>query len=212
MEGDYRTPAHMGEAALEEKRSRFLAMAVPVTTEEEAAASLEMRRKAHRDARHHVYAYCLRGGARRYSDDGEPQGTGGMPLLDILTKEGVTDCLLVVTRYFGGILLGTGGLSRAYSQSGKRALQAAGIVTMHRFDRVEITCDYARYGRVAALVAENDGCAEKTDFTDWVRVVARLPHERTQQLQDQLTEWGAGQLPLERLGSLYAPLANDDAN
>ena len=120
-------PAGEGASEYMEKKSRFLGLITPVTTEAEARARLEAVKKQEYDARHNCWAYILHSGQKRYSDDGEPQGTAGQPILNVLEREGVQDVLCVVTRYFGGILLGAGGLCRAYTKAAKDALDDAGI-------------------------------------------------------------------------------------
>ncbi|MEG2420250.1 MAG: YigZ family protein, partial [Oscillospiraceae bacterium] len=127
---EYRIPAGRGEAEFVEKRSRFLGHVAAVSSEEEARRFIDEMKKTYHDARHNCWCYRILDGAERYSDDGEPQGTAGIPLLEIFQREGVTNVVCVVTRYFGGILLGAGGLLRAYSRSGKDALDGAGIATM----------------------------------------------------------------------------------
>ncbi|MBQ2092919.1 MAG: YigZ family protein, partial [Clostridia bacterium] len=174
----YLTIENAAQDEFTEKRSRFIGYAKPVTTEAEATAFIEEIRKKHWDAKHNVYAYVLReGNAQRYSDDGEPQGTAGVPTLDVLKKQGVTDCVVVVTRYFGGILLGGGGLVRAYSHAASIALQAAGIVEMRSFTSCETMLDYNLYGRLPALIAELSGKVTDTDFADAVRVKFLIPEE-----------------------------------
>ena len=139
---EYYIPAGPGEAEFVEKRSRFIGHALPVTTEEEALAFIAEMKSKYWDASHNVYAYIVReGGIMRYSDDGEPQGTAGIPCLDVLLKEGVTDLCVVATRYFGGILLGGGGLVRAYSHTAKIALDAGQVVTMQLCAIAEAKCD-----------------------------------------------------------------------
>ena len=141
-EGSYLTLGGQGEIEYVERRSRFLAHARPVTTEEEALAFLEQIRSKYWDASHNVYAYSLREGQiRRFSDDGEPQGTSGMPTLEVLTKSGITDAIIVVTRYFGGVLLGAGGLVRAYSHAARMAVDAAEVLTMRPCTVGELRCD-----------------------------------------------------------------------
>ena len=133
---DYRTIAGRSTAEVEEKHSRFIAVAAFADSEEKALAVLEEVRAAHRTARHNVYAYVLREGSRtRYSDDGEPAKTAGLPVLDAIRHAGLTDCIVVVTRYFGGILLGAGGLVRAYSHTCALALDAARVCQMHPTER-----------------------------------------------------------------------------
>ena len=144
----YQTIAHEAAQEFVERRSRFIGYAKPVRTEEEALAFLEEIRTRHWDATHNVFAYSLRqGNLRRYSDDGEPQGTAGVPVLDVLQKSGVTDAVLVVTRYFGGVLLGAGGLVRAYSHAASLALQAGEVITMQLCKTARVMCDYNQIGR-----------------------------------------------------------------
>jgi uncharacterized YigZ family protein len=144
----YRTVAGVAETEFVEKRSRFISAAACVSTEEEAMAFVRARRELYRDAGHTVYAYLLRNGRQRYSDDGEPQGTGGIPALDVLKRSGLVDIAVAVTRYFGGILLGAGGLTRAYSRGAADAVAAAAIIEYALCAVVEVLCDYNQYGRI----------------------------------------------------------------
>ena len=146
---EYFVPTGASETELVEKRSRFLGHVWPVESEEEARARIEEIRKKHYDARHHCWCYRIReGGVERYSDDGEPQGTAGQPMLNVFQREGVTNVCCVVTRYFGGILLGAGGLVRAYTQSAKDALDAAGISVVRRWVEVAVPCPYSFFERL----------------------------------------------------------------
>ena len=143
----YKTLGHYAAEEYIVKKSRFIGYAKPVKTEKEALDFIAEISKKHWDATHNVYAYSLReGGIKRYSDDGEPQGTAGMPVLNVLTQEEVTDCVVVVTRYFGGILLGGGGLVRAYTHSAKIGVDAAEIITLVPWSVCTIQCDYTFYG------------------------------------------------------------------
>ena len=146
MEKSYGTVLQEAEASFVEKRSRFIGRCRPVATEEEAQDFIAGVRKRHWDAAHNVWAYVLRDGAMRYSDDGEPQGTAGQPALNVLLKRELTDCAVVITRYFGGILLGAGGLTRAYAQGAAQAVQAAGEADMRPCLRGDIRCSYTQYG------------------------------------------------------------------
>lgn len=202
----YCTVAREATDEFTEKRSRFIGAIRPVTTEEDAQAFIREISKAHWDAKHNVYAYILGdGGVCRFSDDGEPQGTAGIPVLDVLRKEGLTDCAVVVTRYFGGILLGGGGLVRAYSHAAKLAVDAAGIVEMRPCLRGTVACDYAQYGWVPALIASCGGSVEDSTFTDAVTVAFSLPVERQGELQAALTERSAGQLTLTVRERVFLP-------
>ena len=139
----YRVPWQQALSEYEEKKSRFIGQIFPVSEAEDASHLIKETQKKYWDATHNVYAYNLRNGVMRYSDDGEPQGTAGMPTLDILRKEQVYDVLCIVTRYFGGTLLGAGGLVRAYSKAAKLALETAGIAVMRSFASARIECPYS---------------------------------------------------------------------
>ena len=149
---DYRTIRGTATGEYEEKKSRFIAQLSFADSEEKAVAFLEQVRAANRTARHNVYAYRLREGNReRYSDDGEPAKTAGTPALEVLQHSGLTDLIVVITRYFGGVLLGTGGLVRAYTTATARALEAAEVVTVRSVVELEVTVDYSLYERAALL-------------------------------------------------------------
>ncbi len=191
----YRTIAKAATAEFVDRRSRFIGQIKPVTSEEEATAFIESVRKQYWDARHHVPAYILRtGDIRRFSDDGEPQGTAGMPVLDVLQKQNLTDCVIVVTRYFGGILLGGGGLVRAYSHTAALAAEAAGITEMRPALLQEIHCSYTQYGWLAALVEAGGGTVTDTQYTDAVTVQFLLDADKQSAFEKQLTERSAGSL------------------
>ncbi|MBR3290519.1 MAG: YigZ family protein, partial [Clostridia bacterium] len=156
------------------------------------------------DARHTVYAYVLRDGqTRRYSDDGEPQGTAGLPVLEVLERRGLTDCLITVTRYFGGILLGTGGLTRAYSHAAALAVDAAQPVWMRRCVRVRIRCDYAAYGWLLPLLSAH-GQVCGSDFAEEVALEAVIPQDAFPSVERAMTEQSAGRLKPEVLGETMA--------
>lgn len=149
MKKEYKTIKNTAQAELIEKRSRFIATIKPVRTEEEALSLIEAARAKYHDASHNVYAYIISdNNICRYSDDGEPSGTAGIPVLDVLRKEGLTDVAVVVTRYFGGILLGGGGLVRAYGSSAKLGVDAGIVITKILCDVVKITTDYQTFGKV----------------------------------------------------------------
>ena len=155
---EYKTVKQEASDDFVERRSRFIGHALPVKSEEEAVAFINRMKTEYWDADHNVYAYILRDGQiRRYSDDGEPQGTAGIPVLDVIQKSGLVDVVVVVTRYFGGILLGAGGLVRAYSHGASLALSAAQPLTMRMFELAELVCDYNQYGRVSSLIPECGG-------------------------------------------------------
>ena len=161
----YLVPGEYGEAELVEKRSRFIGQVWRVETEEEARERVEQVRKKYHDARHHCWCYLLReGGVLRYSDDGEPQGTAGQPMLNVFQKEGVANAVCVVTRYFGGILLGAGGLTRAYGSTAKLALDGAGLCRMRLWASLLVSCPYGLYERMRLLVEKSGGAVENADF------------------------------------------------
>ena len=202
----YRTVAAEAADEFTEKRSRFIGYIRPVQTEEQALEFIRTRSKEHWDARHNVYAYVLEGGNLcRYSDDGEPPGTAGIPVLEVLRKNGLTDCAVVVTRYFGGILLGGGGLVRAYSHAARLAVDAAGIVEMRRCLQLEVRCDYAQYGFLPALLAAENARITDTRYDDGVTVQFTLEANRRGALAAALTERSAGRLTLTALGEIFAP-------
>lgn len=192
-----------GFATLTEKRSEFLAYAKPVTTEAEAMAFVEQIRKKYPDARHTVFAYFLSNGGMRYSDDGEPQGSAGMPVLDIIRKGGFTDAVITVTRYFGGILLGTGGLVRAYSGAAKLAVTEAGIVELIPYDLVRFSVDYSMYQRVLYELKNYMATEENTDFGAEVTLTLSLPVEYTRPLQERLITLTNGKVSGEVVGSRF---------
>ena len=174
----YFTVAAPAEAEVIEKRSRFIAAVKPVQTEAEALQFLSERRQAHWDATHNVYAYILReNNLMRYSDDGEPSGTAGLPVLDMLKKEGLTDLIVVVTRYFGGTLLGTGGLVHTYSRSAKAGVEAAGRLEMRLCREVNLTCAYQWLGKVQNELSKWDLQQGETAFAEEVTLPVYLPAE-----------------------------------
>ncbi len=195
METSYKTVKGEASAEYVDRRSRFIGTVRPVTSEQEALDFIAAKKKEYWDARHNVYAYVLReGGISRFSDDNEPQGTAGVPTLEVLQKQGVTDCVVVVTRYFGGILLGTGGLVRAYSQSAALALEAAGIIERRLCAFGEIVCDYAQYGWLGSLIPESGGKVDDAVFADGVTVSLHLPMEAVEPFCARLTDRSCGTL------------------
>ncbi len=195
MEQSYVTVQKQASAEYTESRSRFIGTVYPVKTEAEAQERIAALKKQYWDAKHNVYAYVLREERiSRSTDDGEPQGTAGAPILEVLQKQGVTDCLVVITRYFGGILLGTGGLVRAYSKTAALALAAAGLKRRRLCAEGTVRCDYAAYGRVQPLLLEYDGVVDDTVFDEGVTLHCHLPLEQEFPFQKQLTEISAGRL------------------
>jgi len=192
---EYRTIKEFNSDEYIVKRSRFIGYAKPVKTVEEANNFIAEIKSKHWDATHNVYAYVLREGrVKRYSDDGEPQGTAGVPVLDVIEKEGLVDTCVVVTRYFGGILLGGGGLVRAYSHSAKIGIDSAKIITMALCVDMEIECDYTFYGKLGAFLASEGAVILDTQFTDNVKVVFRIKNENKDILNAKLTELSNGRV------------------
>lgn len=187
------------------KRSRFIGYATPVTTEREALDFIERISKKHWDAKHNVYAYSLReGGIKRYSDDGEPQGTAGMPVLNVLLQEDITDCAVVVTRYFGGILLGGGGLVRAYSHTAKLGVDAAKIITLSKRTVCKINCDYTYYGKIETLIRDSGGVILDTVFEENVRIEYRIDKGTEDAFSEKLRDLTNGKTAFEIIGEVIA--------
>ena len=190
---EYYIPTGRGEAELVEKRSRFIGQVWRVDSEAEARARIEEVRRQHYDARHHCWCYRIReGGVERYSDDGEPQGTAGQPMLNVFQREEITDVVCVVTRYFGGILLGAGGLVRAYSRSAKDALDAAGVSVVRRWVAMEVPCTYGQFEEVRREVFHFGGVVENVDYGADVLMSVLIPEERAAQFAAHLLDASAG--------------------
>ena len=203
---DYRTIQGESLAEIEEKRSRFIARAAFADSEEKALAVLAAVRAEHRTARHNVYAYMLREGSRtRYSDDGEPAKTAGLSVLEAIRHAGVTDCIVVVTRYFGGTLLGTGGLVRAYTESASQALAAAKIVTVRSCVRGSVTVDYSLYEQAARLLEAAGARMEEPEFAAAVTLRFVLPQGEEQPLLPKFRELSRGAAELEISRPFYTP-------
>ena len=204
---EYLVPTKDADAEFIERRSRFIGHIFRTETEQEALARLKQMREKYWDATHNVPAYIIRNGnICRFSDDGEPQGTAGMPALNVLQKEELTDCVLVVTRYFGGILLGGGGLVRAYSHAAKIAVDAGGIVTRAECSIVKIRCDYTFYGRLASLIPEQGGIVEDTAFEDAVTVKMRIPQELEPAFEARLVDLSNGTCRGEIIDTVFADI------
>ena len=199
----YLTCAKAAQAEYVEKKSRFIGMVFPVQTEDEARAIIEKTRKQHYDARHCCFCYIIKNGPVRYSDDGEPQGAAGQPMLSVFEHGHIENVLCVVVRYFGGVLLGTGGLVRAYSKAARDALDAAGIAQYRAWDRVDVWTPYAFYDRVKLELAAQGGVIEDTEYGADILLHAMLPQENTAACTDALRELTAGRVKPEHTGSIY---------
>ena len=199
----YRTIAQPVSATYIEKKSEFIAQLQPVQTAEEAIAFLDSVRRTHRKARHNVYAYLVREqNTSRYSDDGEPQGTAGMPVLDVLQKNHLTDVCCVVTRYFGGILLGGGGLVRAYSHSTAMAVEAASILEMRRCIPLTLTMDYTMYGKVSYCLPQFEVIQTDSSFDTMVTLSILVQEPQALALQEHLIDLSNGTIQIQ-VGEVY---------
>ena len=203
---EYFIPAGAGEAEFVEKRSSFLGHVRYVETEDEAKAFVAEMKKKFYDARHNCWCYIIKDGAVRYSDDGEPQGTAGIPMLEVLKHEGVTNVVCVVTRYFGGVLLGTGGLLRAYTKSAKDALNAAGICVVRRWVKAEIACSYAMLERLKTECTAIGGVVADIEYSADVCLKLLLPEDKADAFSQRTADVTAGASELEITGEEFKPV------
>jgi uncharacterized YigZ family protein len=200
---EYLEPTQYGEAEFVEKKSRFIGRIWPVATEAEALVRIEEMRKQHYDATHNVWAYIIKDGPVRFSDDGEPGGTAGMPTLQVLQKEGLNNVVCVVTRYFGGILLGAGGLVRAYTHGAKIAVDAAGKSMKRVWSVLYVPCPYNLYERVKLEVSAFGGMLRDTQFGAEVEMEILVPLAQAHPFLDRLTDLSAGTLEGMEIGQEY---------
>lgn len=207
----YIVPFETAESEFTEKRSRFISHIWRVETEEEARARIEEMKKKYYDARHNCWCYLLHDGPVRYSDDGEPQGTAGQPMLNVFQREEVTNVCCVVTRYFGGILLGAGGLTRAYAKGAKDALDAAGICRMSLWTEWEIPCTYPLFERMKLTVESCGGVVRDAEYGADIVLRAAFPSGGAEQFASRLTELSAGQLAMTAAGESFLPGPRDAA-
>lgn len=210
---EYRTIAAEGTGEYSKERSRFLARAFPVHSQEEADAALALSRRQHFDARHHCYAWIIGTGdgpaAERASDDGEPSGTAGKPMLTLLRSAELTDSMVLVVRYFGGTLLGTGGLVRAYTAAAREALRAAKLVRLGVCDLLRLTMDYPLYDPVLAYAAGAGLTVSDVVYTERVSLRLRVPETQTQQRIRELTQLCLGRIEILPEGSGVFEIDND---
>ena len=203
---EYLVPFAEAESEFTEKRSRFISHVWRVESEAEARARIEETKKRYYDARHNCWCYLLKeGGVVRYSDDGEPQGTAGQPMLNVFQRENVTNVVCVVTRYFGGILLGAGGLTRAYSRSARDALAAAGAAEMGLWATADIPCPYALFERVRGEVTALGGTVDEAEYGADIRLRVSLPAQTAETLRARLTELSAGGIAMTVTAEEYRP-------
>ena len=200
----YLVPAGYGSGEYDEKRSRFLGQVWPVETEAEALAHIAAVKKEHYDARHTCFAYIVReGGIVRYGDDGEPQGTAGQPILAVLNGAALQNVCCTVTRYFGGVLLGTGGLVRAYTAAAKAALEAAGISQMAKWQSLTLRCAYNRFDRVKRLLEEQEAVTENIDYGADIVISALVREDAADAFAAALRELSAGSITAEQTGERF---------
>lgn len=187
-----------------EKKSRFIGYAKPVSTEEEALEFIDKIKKLNREASHNVSAYILReGGLKRFSDDGEPQGKAGIPVLDAMEKNKIVDAVIVATRYFGGTMLGGGGLIRAYSHTASIAIAAAEKILMKECSLMELSCDYNQYGKVGSVIPENGGIIDDTEFLENVNLKFHISPEDIKPLEKALADATNGQVSVVETGKKF---------
>ena len=204
MAKDYKTVLENASDEFVEKRSRFIGYCKPVKTEQEAIDFINVKRSEHWNATHNVYAYSLReGNIKRYSDDGEPSGTAGMPVLDVIVKNEIFDVVVVVTRYFGGVLLGTGGLVRAYSHGSKIAVEAAKPVIMQNCLVCEARCAYNQYGKVSSLIIGVGAAVDDTVYESDVLVKFHIKPDLLGTLNKKLADATSGEITVEQKDEQY---------
>ena len=200
----YTTVKGEGVFEYEDRKSIFIGTAVPVSTEERALEFISFIKKKYPDARHHVYAYVLRENSiMRFSDDREPQGSAGMPVLDAIRKNGCSDVAIVVIRYFGGTLLGTGGLVRAYSSAAVGALENAQIITYDTYTLMRITVNYSDYGKLTPILADIGFRIDSTDYNENVVLNGRILKEKTEKITILIADTTAGRANVEILEDLF---------
>ena len=200
---EYLVPTGYGEDEFYEKKSHFIGRVWLVETEEEALARIQEMKKQHYDATHNCWAYIIRDGAVRFSDDGEPGGTAGMPMLQVLQREGLYNCVCVVTRYFGGILLGAGGLVRAYTKGAKIAVDAAGKSMKRVWSVLYVPCPYSFYERVKLEVEAFGGMIRNTDFGAEVELEILVPQAQAQPFLDRLIDMSSANVEGMETGQEY---------
>ncbi len=203
----YSVPSGPGTAEYEEKRSRFIGYLQPAEDEEAARAFIAAIKKKHYDARHNCWCYILKDGPERYSDDGEPQGTAGIPMLEMLRREEITNVVCVVTRYFGGVLLGTGGLVRAYTKAAKGALEDAGVSVMRKWTECGISCPYSLFERIKTEISAVSGVITETEYGTDILITASIPSENLAAFSGRIRDITSGSLAPVILNESYRPVS-----
>lgn len=215
MQNNYKICYKGGEGEIEEKKSKFIAHVSPVHSEEEAVTFINAIKKQYWDARHNVSAFAIgeRNELTRSSDDGEPAGTAGRPVLDVILQSGIHDICIVVTRYFGGVLLGTGGLVRAYQQSAKVGIDACEIIEPIYGHEVSILCDYNMHGKIEFYLREQKLNIDSTDYDTDVTIHTHIPADMLSSAITAIADKTAGGAIVEHSDIIkYAYLGNDVLN
>ena len=196
----YITIRNFGEDSFEEKKSEFIGYAKRVENEEDAKAFVAEIKNKHKQARHNCWAYVIgqNMGIQRYSDDGEPQGTAGIPILEVMKKSGITDCAVVVTRYFGGVLLGAGGLTRAYTKGASIAVKNAGVVEKVEGLKVSGTIDYDLFGKIQYICAQNNWHIEDTEYTDSVTIHILTEKDKVEEIENEFINSTNGKIVIKK--------------
>jgi uncharacterized YigZ family protein len=210
LEG-FKTILNSGTSEIVEKKSRFIANVMPIKTEDEARAFIDSIKKKYYDARHNVFAYQIgeKNELQRFSDDGEPQGTAGMPVLTVLSGEDVKNAVIVVTRYFGGTLLGTGGLVRAYTKAAKEALFDAGIYEIKLYSRFSVMVDYSLNGKVQFEVIRAGYSIEDTIFTDKVEFIILTPISESENFIKLITEITNARAAIQKISDIKGTIMSE---
>ena len=208
----YQTVYRGGMGEIIEKKSRFIAEVYPIESEEQAAQILEETRKKYWDARHNCYAYVIGNNNEitRCSDDGEPSGTAGRPMLDVLLGAGIYNAAIVVTRYFGGVLLGTGGLVRAYSGAVQAGLAASTVIEKHHGISLQVTTDYTGIGKIQYIAGERSLPILDSEYTDKVVLKLIVPDDQIEEVKKAITEGTNGRAGLEKDAELYFAKVNGE--
>jgi len=201
-----------GNAELVVKKSKFLAVAKPVSNEQEAQAIIEALKKKYWDAAHTVFAYQIgeRNEIQRYSDDGEPSGTAGIPLLDILRGQSIQNAMIAVTRYFGGTLLGTGGLVRAYGHSGAEAVRSAEVIEKNLYESLKIFTDYTSFGKIQYAALQNEHIIQKVNYTEQVEMDVLVLTDAAGSFIKEIADLTAGQAQVEKGSPVYAARVSEE--
>ena len=208
IQEQYLTAAKTGKALLIEKRSKFMSLTVSVSGEEAAKAEIARVRENHREASHNCWCYIIRNGIERYSDDGEPQGTAGLPMLEVFKREGLSDVCCVVTRYYGGTMLGKGGLKRAYSEAAKLALDDAGIAEYKRHHCMDITCSYNLSGKIKHELETFGVILNDIQYTENVTFKIALLTARSANLNKRLADITSGEIQGIITGTKYIAVSD----